>query len=967
MTAERHARAKEIFFAAAELDDEQRAAFVADASQDDGDLREMVMAMLAVDAHSGAVDDALGLVAEETLLLQHPERIGPYSVIRSIGAGGMGIVYEAEQETPRRRVAVKVLRLGLGSERDRLRFELEGSLLGRLQHPGIAQIFEAGASGDSPYFAMELVDGTALDEWAKQAGLGPLDRLALVARICDAVEHAHQRGVIHRDLKPGNILVDLRGQPKILDFGIARALEDDAGKTPLITRSGEIVGTLPYMSPEQATGGPGAVDTRSDVYSLGVILHELLVGRRPFDFEGLSLSSILDLIRKGEAPPLGTLRPELRGDVETIVAAAMDKDRERRYGSAAALAADIRRFLADELISVRPASGMVRLRKFVRRNQALVGAVTATTAALLFGLAATSWQAWKKTAAEKDARSQAELAHEERAAAVAARDDWKRQFGVSRAINDYVLNEMLESPDPYRDGPEVKVVDVLDRAAAGIDDAFHDQPSLAAAVRDTLAMSFQRLGMTTRGLDLAEKSWKYRRREFGEKHPEALESLAHLAEIKGTRNDSDALALTKKAHALQLEVLGPDDPGRLSTLSNLAMMVFRSDDRAKGMELMRQVVEARRRVLGARHEKTLQARHTLSVMHNVIGKGDTAVEMLREILAETEGHLAEDHPIVLTSRSDLAQHLYERGQLSDAERDFRRLMKTKQRVFGEDHPSSGQAQGLLAQVLHSLGRSDEAEGLFRESTRIARASFGETHPVTVDATKFLVRFLLDGDEMDEAESLTRELVAALREGAADDDLGVIEGLNLQVQVRFRAKDLAGAEEATRVIIDVLRRHGDQAIVDLARNVSNLGVILRRRGDGTAALEAARESLALQRKISGDRHPETAYELYSLGAALLLTQDAQAAETRLQEALSIQVATLGEKASDTLLTRRELGRALTVLGRHDDAEAELLRAIEGFERLERSRPRRQSVESLVALYVAWNRPEEAAAWRTRIDK
>src|SRR5215831_8724338 len=287
-----------------------------------------------------------------------PPSVGRYRILQLVGEGGMGVVYEAEQEHPRRIVALKVMKPGIAGPEQVRRFEHESRVLGRLQHPGIAQIYEAGTAdagfGPQHYFAMEFIRGQSLREYAQALHLNVRQRLELMIKICDAVHHAHQRGVIHRDLKPGNILVDASGQPKILDFGVARSTDSDAHATRQ-TDLGHLVGTLAYMSPEQVLGDPLELDTRSDVYALGVILYELLAGRLPYTVSR-NLPEAVQTIREEEPAPLSSIVRNYRGDIETIVAKALEKDKARRYASAAGLAADIRRYLTDEPIVARPPS-----------------------------------------------------------------------------------------------------------------------------------------------------------------------------------------------------------------------------------------------------------------------------------------------------------------------------------------------------------------------------------------------------------------------------------------------------------------------------------------------------------------------------------------------------------------------------------------------------------------------------------
>jgi tetratricopeptide (TPR) repeat protein len=322
--------------------------------------------------------------------------IGNYRIRRLIGQGGMGAVYEAEQENPRRVVALKVIRAGVATPELLKRFAQESQALGRLQHIGIAQVYEAGTadsgSGVQPYFAMEFVRGEVLLEYMTRRKLDPRERMEIVAKVCDAVHHAHQRGIIHRDLKPANILVDEAGQPKILDFGVARVTDSDLQATRQ-TEVGELIGTLPYMSPEQVSADPDDLDTRSDVYALGIILYESLAGKLPYDLNRKRLPEAMRIIQQEDPIPLSSVQRLYRGDVETIAAKALEKDKARRYASAAELAADIRRYLHHEPIVARPASTIYQLQKFAQRNRALVGGVVAVMLVLLAGAAVSTWQA----------------------------------------------------------------------------------------------------------------------------------------------------------------------------------------------------------------------------------------------------------------------------------------------------------------------------------------------------------------------------------------------------------------------------------------------------------------------------------------------------------------------------------------------------------------------------------------------
>jgi predicted Ser/Thr protein kinase len=415
---------KALFLVATDLPPGQRPAFLDNRCAGDPTLRAAVEELLHFDAKAQSAPDFLNSPAAAvgpTLLAPAepvPASIGRYRVIRRLGEGGMGTVYEAEQDDPRRTVALKVMRPGLDSPDHRKRFAQEARILGRLHHVGIAQVYEAGASEDGRlYFAMEFICGLPLNEYVRRHAPETGARLELAARVCDAAQHAHEQGVIHRDLKPANVLVDETGQPKVLDFGVAHATGAGLLDSTAHTRPGQLIGTLGYMSPEQVAGDPRAIEARSDVYALGVILYELLTDRLPYRLDHLPIPEMVRVIREEEPSRLGSINSVYRGDIEAIVGKALEKERERRYASAGALAADIRRHLNHQPILARRPSALYQLRKFARRNKAVVGGGLAVIAALVLGLISTILFAVQAGRNALVAEANAQAAREEEKAA----------------------------------------------------------------------------------------------------------------------------------------------------------------------------------------------------------------------------------------------------------------------------------------------------------------------------------------------------------------------------------------------------------------------------------------------------------------------------------------------------------------------------------------------------------------------
>ncbi len=847
-----------------------------------------------------------------------PTRVGRYTIVRILGEGGMGTVYEAQQDNPHRTVALKVIRPGYLSPELLRRFGQESQLLGRLQHPGIAQIYEAGTLNDDrghsvPFFAMEFIRGMPLTEYADQNNLGTRGRLELLAKVCDAVDHAHQKGIIHRDIKPGNIIVDESGQPKILDFGIARATDSDIQQTIQHTDVGQLVGTLPYMSPEQVSGDPGELDTRSDVYALGVIAFQLLTGRLPYDVQRKMIHEAARIIREQEATRLSSINRTLRGDVETIVSRALEKDKTRRYQSAESLAADIRRYLGDQPIAARPASTWYQLQKFSRRNAGLVSGIAIAFVLLIAGIVATSVALRRALTAEADltiqlgetekARlaeaTQRKTADEQRDRAIKAEAQSKKRADELQQVSDF-QSHMLAQVDPTEagklltkdvmakfeealakdgahDAAQVKAFasqwnrvnatdaarDLIDRtiltpAVAAIDEQFKDQPLIDAQLRQALAERYADLGLLQAALPLQERTLAIRRRVLGEDHPDTLYSINTMGTL-----------LTELGEFTEAETY------------------------------FREAVDKYRKTVGEDHAETISAIGNLGEVLRSQGKMEEAERYTREGLTKSRRIMGDDHPSTLTSISNLGVLLQKLGKLDEAESLHREALAKSRRVLGEDHQRTSIAINNLAVLLDSRGKLPEAESLSREALNKFRITQGEEHPTTLTAMNSLAYLLQKQTKYDLAEPLFREVLEKRRRVLGQEHPATISSIqNLASFLRARG-NLPEAETFFREAAEKFRDTVGENHPSTLANFSILGAIQRAQGKfAQSVMTLAPIEDAARKVFTGPEAPRVATLLLNLGAARSSLNTFAAAETNLLEAHSLLLASRGPTHKET---------------------------------------------------------------------
>ncbi len=655
-----------LFHKSLELEPEARSAFLDDTCGEDTELRKELDALLdEVDKSTNLLEQPVFEAAQSVFTESKRDAIDPgtiigqYEIISLLATGGMGEVWLAEQKQPvRRRIALKLIKAGMDTREVVARFESERQALALMDHPAIAKVFDAGSTPEGrPYFAMEYVPGIPITAYCDKHKLTVRQRMELFILVCEGVQHAHQKAIIHRDLKPSNILVtevDGRPMPRIIDFGVAKAISQKLTAATMYTRLGTMIGTLGYMSPEQADPLVEDVDTRTDVYSLGAVLYELLTGSLPLDLRKLAFDEVLRRLRDHDTPPPSTklramgdesaitaenrgadppaLARQLRGDPDAIALKALEKDRTRRYPSASGLAADIERYLRNEPVTARPPTVGYRARKYIRRHR--LGVVVAAAGVLLLaGFAITQSIELRRITRERD------------------RADRIAQF----------MTGMFSVPDPSEArGNSVTAREVLDKASKEIDTSLQNDPELQAKMMYTMGDTYWDLGLFSRAQPLFERALEIQRRVLGPRHPDTLASMQDLGAVLGYEGHrAEAEKLDRQTLDVERQVLGPENRQTLVTMTNLAVILMQENHNAEAERLLRETLDIEHRLPGPENMDTLNSARFLAFTLSSEGRYSEAEKLFRETLDKERRILGPEDPNTLASMETLA-HTFRR-------------------------------------------------------------------------------------------------------------------------------------------------------------------------------------------------------------------------------------------------------------------------------------------------------------------
>jgi tetratricopeptide (TPR) repeat protein len=942
-----------LFHAALALPRDERPAFLAESCPDPRIRSELEsLIACATDSTAPSIINAVGSVAlslgSRGLIGQ---TLGAYRVTGLIGHGGMGTVYRAVRADDQfeKTVAIKML-LFLDSGPALLeRFLRERQILASLEHPSITRLLDGGAwtppgaSESQPYIVMEYVDGLPLTTYCEQHNLSLPQRLHLFRRICDALSYAHRQLVVHRDVKPGNILVTADGNPKLLDFGISRLLDPTkkSGAASLTT-TGSAAMTPDYASPEQVRGEP--VSTLTDVYALGAVLYELVAGRRAHQFSTHDPLEIAREICEREVEP-----PGINGELDLIVLKALQQEPARRYQSVEQFSEDIRRYQAGLPIVARPDTLAYRAGKFGRRHWLGLAATGIVFLALVGGVGASTWEARRAD----------------------------REAAVAVAVNDFLQNDLLAQANVRNQGgptikpdADLKVRTALDRAAARLAGKFDRQPDVEAAIRYTIGDTYLGLGLYQEARTHFERALELRRRALGADNPETLNTVSRLGDTASHQGKyPQAETLLGQSLEGQRRLLGPEHPNTLVSMMYLAKVYSQEGKYAQAEALYSQTLEIQRRVLGAEHPNTLGSMSNLAELYLKQGTYAQAEALYSQTLEIQRRVLGTEHPNTLISMNDLAFVYSREGRYAQAEALQSQTLETRRRVLGPEHPNTLGSMNNLALVYRREGKYAQAEALYSQTVEIESRVLGTEHPDTLASMNNLANVYYSQGKYGPAEALYNETLQIKRRVLGAEHPDTLVSMNNLALAYSEQGKYGPAEALYSQTLEMKRRVLGPEHPSTLSTLSAFAFMYQREGKyGLAETQAAQALAGLRHKL-GPEHPDTIDSELDLALACLSQGKFTQAEPLARKTLEF-----GRKKQpdDWKRFRAESLLGASLAGEKKYAEGEPL-LLEGYQGMLARKDRVDVSELyhldrahrwLADLYEAWGKPEKAAEWRAK---
>ncbi len=956
-----------LFEKALELDESEREIFLAQECGEDRELFDEVVSLLAADkkAHSlfsGSAADYISI--DETVI--EGKNFGNYRAVKQIGVGGMGSVYLAERSDGvfEQKVALKIVKPGMNSEDIIKRFEGERQILARLQHPNIAGLLDGGISEIGlPFFTMEYVEGKPVTEYCDEKNLSIDQRLRLFNKVCEAVLYAHQNLVIHRDIKPGNILVQEDGTVKLLDFGIAKVFEEDETDKSL-TRTGIRVMTPEYASPEQVRGEP--VSTATDIYSLGLILYQLLSGCPPYEvnttsalemeriicltepqkpstmitkisLSGAGQKTSSDFITTKRSTTISKLRKRISGDLDNICLMAIRKEPERRYNSVAQLINDIDNHLNGIPVTARKSTASYRTKKFIKRHK--TGVVITSLSILAITLVTVFY-----TVRLAEERDKAQLAAEK-----------------SKKVSDFLAG-IFEVADPEQSkGESITARELLDNGVKRIETELSDQPEVLANMLGVTGNVYKSLGLYKNALLLLQKALVLNDSLLGSNSPESAKSLNDLANLNFAMGDYEsAIEKFNKAIRIRTDIYGEESPETAESMNDLAMVLREEGQYKRSENLLSASLSIRQKFMSGNSSEVAQSINNLALVKADEGEYDTAEKLFEKSLKIKEKLYGKVHPSVTETIGNLAQLHQQMGKYKDASELFKETLEIDKKLFGEFHPTISTDLYNIASNTALMGDLNGAEKLYSEVLELDKKLLGQKHPYIALDLNNLAGIMSDKGNYARAEELYKKSLNLNKKIYGEEHPEVATSLSNLGVLYERWGKYNTAEPLLKSALEMRTKLLGEDHPNAVTSINIYASLMLKTEKYKESVELYRKSLSLRIKLLGDDHPLTAGAFLGLGNALIEIDSLKKAEEKIKHGIDIYKNKLPRDHWNVSYGESLLGKCYTREGRFRDAEEVLLKAYQNLlqKRGKNDRLTIGSIKSLITNYRKWGKKDKA---------